>query len=609
MADEAALRGFAGHGAVSMSVCAQSVVAALLILTLVYSSTGAQLQPQASAGSGDGASQGQGPPLQVQQSDTASQLGDQQSQVAAQEYPLAQQPGVAVEQGSGAANPSVQIPEGVYGREEYPAEGPPTDDWVPPPGYVQYPVPPPAEQPQGNRQYDESPANGQLPAGPYWDARANEAFQAWFAAQRQKQQPVPLPYMFNYYPNSLSNVAAGYAPYRPGAARRSILHDKKYVAPVKGSYSNSREAAVGWPRDVLVPFPSQILQGEPGHLGAGLPSVEDHASLETGGAAANKSVISRIAREDRHNDTNLVHYRKHPSRPPDLSAFGDIGPNDFAGGNVGPGNVALGSFLPDSVVRTLGNISSKGIPANIAAGASGDMGTLPAFLLPPKQVIHAGNNLTFFYFQLDNSTLKSNPGYRGLRSQVNAQESGGYKAADEHSGEHHEEDHGQDHHAVDHHPPEGGHGEESDHAADSGGLHGAHPATTEQSSGSTLSRSQRSADDGTVLGKLSEWACLGRTVDGETVYCDSVLDYARLLAVIGTAALVVTVAFVFVIHSMAKKRNDDEKKVRADTVADEEERVPLKADDCDHIECDFRDDSPRRLFVQILKRDMLKQQK
>uniref|UniRef100_A0A131YL66 Transmembrane protein n=1 Tax=Rhipicephalus appendiculatus TaxID=34631 RepID=A0A131YL66_RHIAP len=590
-----------------MSVCAQSVVAALLILTLVVSSTGAQLQPQASAGSGDGASQGQEPPLQVQQSDTASQPGDQQSRVAAQEYPLAQQPGVVVDQSSGAANPSVQIPEGVYGREEYPA--PPTDDWVPPPGYVRYPVPPPAEQPQGNRQYDESQTNRQVPAGPYWDARANEAFQAWFAAQRQKQQPMPLPYMFNYYPNSLSNVPEGYAPYRPGAGRRSTLLDKKYVAPVKGSYSNSRgEAAVGWPRDALVPFPSQILRGEPGHLVAGLPSVEDHASLETGGAAANnKSVISRMARED-HNDTSLVHLRKHSPRPPDLSASGNVGPNNFAGGNVGPGNVPFGSFLPDSVVRTLGNISSKGIPANIAAGASGDMGTLPAFLLPPKQVIHAGNNLTFFYFQLDNSTLKSNPGYRVLRNQANAQASGGEKAADEHSGEHHEEDHGQDHHAVDHHHPEG-HAETSDHGADSGDQHGAHPATTEQSSGSTLSRSQRSVDDGTFLGKLSEWACLGRTVDGETVYCDSVLDYARLLAVIGTAALVVTVAFVFVIHSMAKKRDDDEKKVRADMAADEEERVPLKAEDCDHIECDFRDDSPRRLFVQILKRDMLKQQK
>lgn len=606
MADEAALRGFAGHGAVSMSVCAQSVVAALLTLTLVVLSTGAQLQPQASAGSGDGARQGQEPPLQVQQSDTASQPGDQQSRVAAQGYPLAQEPGVAVDQGSGAANPSVQIPEGVYGREEYPAEGPSTDDWVPPPGYVQYPVPPPAEQPQGNRQYDESPTNRQLPAGPYWDARANEAFQAWFAAQRQKQQPVPLPYMFNYYPNSLSNVAEGYAPYRPGAARRSTLLDKKYVAPVKGSYSNSRgEAAVGWPSDVLVPFPGQILQGEPGHLVAEVPSVQDHASVETDGAAANNRLaISRKAREDHHNDTNLAHFRKLSSRPPDLSAFGNIGLNDFAGGNAVPGNVAFGSFLPDSVVRALGNFSSKGIPANIAAGASDDIGTLPAFLLPPKQVIHAGNNLTFFYFQLDNSTLKSNPGYRVLRNQANAL----YKAAEEHSGEHHEEDHGQDHHAIDHHPTEG-HVEARDHAADSGDQHDAHPATTEQSSGSSLSRSQRSVDDGTFLGKLSEWACLGRTVDGETVYCDSVLDYARLLAVLGTAALVVTVAFVFVIHSMAKKRDEDEKKVRADMAADEEERVPLKADDCDHIECDFRDDSPRRLFVQILKRDMLKQQK
>ncbi|KAH6933032.1 hypothetical protein HPB50_011575 [Hyalomma asiaticum] len=610
-----------------MSVCAQFVVAALLLLTLVFSSAGAQLQPQASAGSGDGASQGQEAPLRVQQSEAPGQSGNQQSQNAAQEYQLAQQPEVAVDQGSGAANPGVQIPEGVNGREEYTGQSPPAEtpeEWVPPAGYVPYPVPLPAEQPQENPQYDESPplalpegTRRQVPAGPYWDERANEAFQAWSAAQRQKPQRMPLPYMVNYYPNSLSNVAESYAPYRPVAARHSTKLAQKYVAPAKVPYSNGRaEAAVGWPRDVLVPFPSQLIHSEPGHLAPGISASEDHTSLETSGSAANASVVSRLAREDRtkyhHNDTSLVHYRRHSSKPPGLSALGDVAPSGFVGGNVRPGNIVLGSFLPDSVIRTLGNISSKGIPANFAAGASGDLGTLPAFLLPPKQVIHTGNNLTFFYFQLDNATSKSNPGFRVLRNEANARESSVYKAAEEHKEEHHEEDHGQDHHAGDEHP-EDRHAAESDHVADSGDQHDAHPAPADHGSASSLSRSQRSADDGTFLGKLSEWACLGRTVDGETVYCDSVLDYARLLSVLGAAALVVTVAFVFAIRSSVKKRDDDasEKKAPADAAADEEERVPLTADneDCDHIECDFRDDGPRRLFVQILKRDMLKQQK
>lgn len=114
-----------------------------------------------------------------------------------------------------------------------------------------------------------------------------------------------------------------------------------------------------------------------------------------------------------------------------------------------------------------------------------------------------------------------------------------------------------------------------------------------------LGRRQRSVEDGSVLGKLSEWACMGRTIDGETVYCDSILDYAKLLGVLVGVTAVVTVSFVFLIHVTPVAR-----KTKEGTCLDDDEETGLLPEDEDHpdeLKCDFRDDTAKRLFIEILK--------
>ncbi|KAK8778941.1 hypothetical protein V5799_019720 [Amblyomma americanum] len=616
-----------------MSVCAAA--AALLLLALVHPTAGAQLQPQGSAGSG---SQGQEPPLQARQPDTVatSQLeGRQSQQVISAQQPSLGQPEAA---DSGAANPSVQIQDGAYGREDSAAQSPNADveapgvnDWIPPNGYIPYPVPAAAEQPPGNPQYEE-PRQFAVPyaayedaPGPYADAAANQAFQAWYAAQRQQRKPpFPLPYVFNYYPRVVSNTAEGYAPHRHRPAGGAAASGLKNEAPTGLSSMRNNdnvEVADGWPKDVLVPFPSNLAQSE---LGSQVPhdsSIEGNAFPEAipgAGAIDNKTGKSRAARDEStkstHSDKGLAHYRKSSSKPHYAK------PQEF----VDPANFVLGNILPGSILAGIGprgNISGKDVPINISAYAKapGDFGPLPAFLLPPTQVIHAGNNLTLFYFQLDNSTLKSKPGFSALRSEVSEHATNNV-AKDEHAEDHHSEhDHEEDHHRENDHGPsdhavedhaEIGHAGEGDHVVGSDS-HGDKPADPSEGapSPSLLNRAQRSADDGTFLGKLSEWACLGRTVNGETVYCDSILDYARLVAVLGTATIVVTIIFVLLIHGWARKDDDEasRKKAPADAAADDEERTPLRArndEGADDMDYDFRADKSKRLLVEFLKRDI-----
>lgn len=111
---------------------------------------------------------------------------------------------------------------------------------------------------------------------------------------------------------------------------------------------------------------------------------------------------------------------------------------------------------------------------------------------------------------------------------------------------------------------------------------------------------RRSGDSGSFLGMLSEWACMGRTIYKQTVYCDSIMDYARLLGVLVGIVALVTVSFVVMI------RLTHLTETRKMYSGDEDGKTGLLCHDVktlDEVECDFRDDSVKRLFVQMLKLD------
>lgn len=600
-----------------MNVCAHCGAPLLLALAVLLATAGAQLQPDAGYAE-DGAVQDQG--QQRQQQDQLSPLGDVQPHNAGGARDQAQRQADAV---GNAAPPAGQIEDGTggdasAGGQVARADSQPLDNgWDPAIGsdvpYGQQPVP---MEPTGDSPQYEQPVFFPLPdsAGRAFpaplpdDARPGEAFQAWYAAQEQlrrkhaQQRPsMPLPYVFSYYPYFASNAAAGYAPYILGATRRAS-HAAPKDSNLQSTNSDGKVVA-GWPKDAYVRFPSPLVQADHGSAEAQISSFGNNAlGLESNSAAgANRSarhssLHSHNGNKPDHSDSSLSHYNKSSSKPHHSEILRYPAPGSVIAGI--PGNFVLSDLIPGHAaangVAYATNISGNNLfPGYIAPGSGAPGGPFPAFLLPPKKVIHAGKNLTLFYFELNkNMTSKSNAASL-VRSKVDNPASN---------------DHAEDHQAHDDRSTADGQGEASDHEA---GHHEAedHEANEHASTDNdhhdaedkTQSRAQRSANDRSFLTKLSEWACLGRrTANGEAVYCDSIFGYARILAVLVGVTVVVTFGFVLLIHGWARK-----KKPADDEAADREERAPLTAEnDDDQIECDFRDDSAKRLFVQILKRDM-----